>query len=753
MIDCQWSLWFRSALVAFAAFALIGCGDDDGGSGFIPSPTPTLTLTVPPPATATAVPSSTATFSPTPSQPVPTATSSGTPTHTGTAANTATATSTPTVSATATQTFVAGTCFDPEVQASEPLCELDLNPQPCEWLIAEHCLLPYPSSFFLRDDPNTPTGFRVNYGPESLPANRRGAHINPAEFNTLDGFSPGTMMLALFPQGVDLVASNVPPITDVARSLAADSPTVIIDADSGEHILHFTELDSQASTDALRALIVRAEIRLTEGHRYIVALRGLRDLSGAPIEPPAAFRVLRDGASTPVEAINARRDHFEDVFTRLESAGVERDDLILAWDFVVASKEAITSRMLAARDQALAANGPDAPPFEVTSVEDNYNENIFRRIRGTFTVPLFMTQDAPGGVYNLDADGVPRQNGTTRAPFTVIIPRSAVEGAQPIPGRPLVYGHGFLGRGESEITSGPQQTLARRFGFIIAATDWIGLSENDVQNTLRILSDLSRLNQLFDRVQQGFINTIFLGRAMIGANGFNSHPAFQFDGVPIIDTQALYYDGNSQGGTLGAAFMALSPDTLRGVLGVGTANYGFLLQRSIDFPTFDLILRQQYPSDLDRMVGMALIQQIADRGEPNGYTPYLVSNPLPGTPAKKILIHTGIDDSQVSHYSVEVQVRSLGIPAMAPSAHPAYGIAEMAAPFDGSAWVPFDLNAVPLPLTNDQPEIENGVHEAVRRLDAAQLQLDAFLRPDGLVQNFCGGACAFRNVPGVVEKQ
>jgi hypothetical protein len=63
---------------------------------------------------------------------------------------------------------------------------------------------------------------------------------------------------------------------------------------------------------------------------------------------------------------------------------------------------------------------------------------------------------------------------------------------------------------------------------------------------------------------------------------------------------------------------------------------------------------------------MALIQQIADRGEPNGYTPYLVSNPLPGTPAKKILIHTGFDDSQVSHYSVEVQVRSLGIPAMAP---------------------------------------------------------------------------------------
>jgi hypothetical protein len=631
------------------------------------------------------------------------------------------------------------------------LCVLDLNPQACEWLIAEHCLLPYPSSFFLRDDPTTPTGFRVSYGPQSLPANARGEHIDPAEYNTLDGFSPGTMALALFPQGVDLTASKAPPITNIIRSLENDSPTVLIDADSGERVLHFAEMDSQTASDTTRALIIRPEIRLQETHRYIVALRGLKDPLGTAIDPPAAFRILRDGVDTPVAAIEARRAHFEDIFVRLEGAGVERDDLILAWDFVVASREAITSRLLAARDQALAANGPGAPPFQVTSVEDNYNENIFRRVRGTFTVPLFMTRDAPGTNYNLDDQGVPRQNGTTQAPFTVIIPRSAVEGPQPVPGRALVYGHGFLGTGQGEITAGPQQTLARRFGFIIAATDWIGLSEPDVQATLRMLSDLSRFRQLFDRVQQGIINTIFLGRAMIGENGFASHPAFQFDGVPIIDTQALYYNGNSQGGTLGALFMAVTPDTLRAVLGVGTANYGFLLQRSIDFSAFDLVLRQHYPNDLDRMVGLALIQQVADRGEPNGYTPYLVENPLPGTPAKKILIHTGIDDSQVSHYSVEVQVRSLGIPAMAPSAYPAFGIPEREAPFDGSAWVPFDLGGVPLPLTNDQPEIENGVHEAVRRLDAAQRQLDAFLRPDGQVVSFCDGPCRFRNVPGVIE--
>lgn len=646
-------------------------------------------------------------------------------------------------------TFEPGTCFDPSVQAVEPLCSLDTHPQACDFLVPEHCLLPYPSSFFLKDDATTPTGYRLNFVRESMPANTRGIHINPEEWNTLDGFSPGSMILAFFPQGVDLVASNAAPITNFARSLDADSPTILIDAETGEHILHFVEMDAQATSDASRALIIRPGVRLKETRRYIVALRNLKDTQGTLIPAGKAFKILRDNLATPVAAINARRNQFEDIFTRLGSAQVERDNLILAWDFVVASTEALTGRAIAARDQALAANGPGAPPFEVTSVEDNYNDRIFRRIRGNYTVPLFMTRSTPPAVYNLDANGVPRQNGVTTAPFTVIIPRSAVEGAQPVPGRPLIYGHGLLGSGEGEITSGPQQSLASRFGFIIAATDWIGLSENDVDNTLRIIGDFSRFNQMADRLQQSFINQILLGRLMIADNGFNSHAAFQFNGVKIINPQELYYDGNSQGGIEGGAYLALSPDTTRGVLGVGAANYSTLLQRSIDFETFSLVFRQTYLSELDRIVIFPLIQQLWDRGEPNGYTSHLIADPLPNTPAKKVLLQNGINDSQVSHVATEIQARSLGIPAVAPSAYPAFGVAEMAAPFDGSAWVPYDVTSTPPPLTNTPPSFENGVHEAIRRLDAAQRQIDAFLRPDGMVRNFCEGPCVFTNVPGV----
>ena len=45
----------------------------------------------------------------------------------------------------------------------------------------------------------------------------------------------------------------------------------------------------------------------------------------------------------------------------------------------------------------------------------------------------------------------------------------------------------------------------------------------------------------------------------------------------------MFYDGNSQGGIIGGAFMAMSPDVSHGVLGVAGMNYSTLVERSEDF--------------------------------------------------------------------------------------------------------------------------------------------------------------------------
>jgi len=663
-----------------------------------------------------------------------------TPTHTDTVEPTPTLSPTP--------TFVPGSCDDPNIDAFEPLCALDDATFTCDFLVPEHCLLPFPSSAFLVEDPSTVTGFRIHYPAEAMPANTRGKHIDPTEFNTLDGFSPGPMILTLFPQGVDLVASRVAPLTNFARSLEDDSPTVLVDATTGERVLHFAEMDTQAAGTATSVFVIRPGVRLNEAHRYIVAIRGLIDLQGHPIEAGRPFQILRDQLTTPVRTIEARRGIFEDIFAILAGAGVERQDLILAWDFTVASSASLTGRALSLRDQGLAINGPGAPPFEVTSVEENLNDNILRRVQGTFTVPLFMTSATPPAVYNLGPDGMPVQNGFATANFLVNIPRSTVADGVAHPARPSVYGHGLFGT-RNEVNAGHLQAFSNQVNIMFGGTEWIGMSEPDREIVQRFINDLSFFPRIPDRLQQAMLNFILLGRLFIAADGFVSHPAFQLDGVPLIDRQELYYYGISQGGIEGGVYLALSPDTTRGVLGVGAANYSTLLQRSIDFDPFQFLLEQWYKGELDRALLYPLLQQLWDRGEPNGYLAHIVSDPLPNTPAKKVLMQIGLNDAQVADLGSEIEARSLGIPAVAPSAKPAVGIAELEAPFDGSAYVPYDVNGYAAPLINQPPIGDNGVHEAVRRLSAAQMQIDAFLRPNGLVQNFCPGACVFTDVPGV----
>jgi hypothetical protein len=360
-----------------------------------------------------------------------------------------------------------------------------------------------------------------------------------------------------------------------------------------------------------------------------------------------------------------------------------------------------------------------------------------------------MKSATPPTTYNLDENGVPVQNGTATAPFIVNIPRSTVTDGVANPARPVVYGHGLFGSG-NEANAGHLRTFSNRVNFMFAGTDWIGMSDEDLEHVMRMIRDLSGFPIIADRLQQAMLNFILLGRLFIAEDGFVSHPAFQLDGEPLIDRTELYYYGISQGGIQGGTYLALSPDTSRGVLGVGASNYSILLQRSVDFAPFQFILNGFYTDLLERSLLYPLLQQLWDRAEPDGYLSHLVSDPLPGTPAKKVLLQMGVNDSQVPNIGTEVQVRSLGIPAVAPSVRPAFQIPEMEAPFDGSAYVPYDVDGAGVPLTNLPPTIENGVHEAVRRLEAAQNQIDAFLRPDGLIENFCDGPCAFTDVPNVI---
>ena len=108
-------------------------------------------------------------------------------------------------------------------------------------------------------------------------------------------------------------------------------------------------------------LIIRPARNFEEGHRYIVALRNLRDAQGSAVEPPLPFRVYRDRLITQQAPVESRRAHIEGLISTLQANGFQRSNLYMTWDFTVASRDSLSGRALATRDDALLRIGDDTP--------------------------------------------------------------------------------------------------------------------------------------------------------------------------------------------------------------------------------------------------------------------------------------------------------------------------------------------------------------------------------------------------------
>jgi hypothetical protein len=670
---------------------------------------------------------------------------------------------------------------------------VDLSrPNECDWIGQQQgstCLLPYPSDFHTATAA-TATGRRLALQAASMPRNFSGTPINPADYNRLDGWSPGSTIIARVP-GLDnpaaLAATDAAPINQIGRYAAPDQPVVVIDAVTGKRHPVWTEIDSNAGSAANTGLQIHPAVNFASGRRYIVALRDLRRSDGSVIGAPPGFRYLRDDLPTDATPIISRKPAYEKLFAELRAAGIRRSDLYLAWDFTVGTDESIARQMLHMRDDAFGDLGDDdlsdltvegaAPAFSVDTVNDftlAEDPEVARRIRGTFTVPCYLEPNcAPAGRFDPnDPDGLPDQNGTWTANFDCIVPRKAIDGPMAVPGRASTYGHGLFGAAQEVFQSGIQQQLANDHGFTFCATDEIGMSGADVPNTAgQVLSNLSNFPMLADRLHQGLLNGLFLGRLMIHDDGFLSHPAFHVDGVstaspPVIDNSELYYEGSSQGGIFGGALTAIAPDFTRSVLNVPAMNYSVLLPRSIDYDPFAVLLNGAYTNALERPLILSLIQNLWDRSEPNGYAHRMTTNPLPDTPAHKVLMNVAFGDHQVTNFQADVQARTIGasthVPVLYPGRWPGVDVlwnvpAITSYPFDGSAVVYGDIGPVrpnpspppamigvpPPPLTNTAPRAGEDPHGAPRGAPLALQLISDFLAPGGAVTNPCGASACY----------
>ncbi|MEV0661921.1 hypothetical protein ACIBI3_13605 [Actinomadura luteofluorescens] len=611
----------------------------------------------------------------------------------------------------------------------------------CDPIDPAACLLPFPNDWNTVADAGTPTGRRVQL--RTTLKNALGVPVSPGEWNRADGFSPGSMLLSRVP-GLDLARTGAAPVTDIGASLRDDAPIVIVDTATGERWPYWAELDANAPADR-QALIIRPARNFREGHRYAVALRDLRDASGNPIGPNAAFARILGPDLPSTDPLAARQLDSRRVLAALQARGVGRDGLYLAWDFTVASRQSLTGPVLRMRDDALRGLGDRSPSFLVTQVADDVDDKIAREVKGVVWAPSYLDQygGLPGSALHRGADGMPSQlPGNSQAvPFQCEIPRSALTR----PARPALYGHGLLGS-EGEVDAGNVKAMAAEHGFVFCATKWIGMADEDVPNVVSALADLTRFRTVADRLQQSLVNFTFLGRAM--TRGFAGNKAFQnAAGAPLIDAGAeLTYDGNSQGGIMGGALTAVSPDVRRAVLGVPAMNYSTLLNRSADFPQYAKVLDLFYPDRLDQQIGLALIQMLWDRGEANGYAWHMTDDPLPNTPKHRVLMHVAFGDHQVAPVAAEVEARTVGArihaptvtPGRSPDKAPYWGIPTFGPSYDGSAMVVWDSGSPVPPLTNTPPTEGRDPHSDPRNNADARRQKAVFLTT-GEVVDVCGG--------------
>ncbi|MEX1163923.1 MAG: hypothetical protein WEB03_10100 [Nitriliruptor sp.] len=468
---------------------------------------------------------------------------------------------------------------------------------------------------------------------------------------------------------------------------------------------------------------------------------------------------------------------YQRLFGDLTAAGVDTSELTLAWDFTVASSQNLTGRALSMRDQAFAALGDEdladgvvageAPGFTISSVEERGADVA---IRGTLTAPNFLTlpQDGPKLPPEEFGTGVEQMIPGSRLHYGTLLPTPMAEPqVNPLaptveaefvchlpnqatatdPATSTLYGHGLLG--STNEAGGGSTSRLRASNHMVCAVPWIGMATEDVANVATILADVSNFPSLPDRSLQGFLHFHLLGRLAVHPDGFASHPAFQdADGQPRFDHSELVYDGNSQGGILGGALVALAPDFRRANLGVPGGNYSTLLNRSVDWEgAYGEVLYATYPDKADQQLVLALLQMLWDRSETSGYTHALTDRPLPNTPAHQVLFQLAFADHQVANVAAEVDARTSGAhllqTSLATGRHWADVSGERAfqlgtfeideatglpLPHAGSAIVYVDSGNDPGPLDNTPPRDQTDPHGDPRADPFAHAQKIEFLR-------------------------
>ena len=505
-----------------------------------------------------------------------------------------------------------------------------------------------------------------------------------------------------------------------------DPDSVMIwDLTTGLRIPAFAELDAWPDQEEPLLLVRPLQAMPVDHHVAVVVTGRVLDTDGDALPSPAWFAALLAGEE--VEGLD--KDHYDGLVEELEGLGV--DDITLAVDFTIGDGAAPTRALAAAAAAPTAHRWLD---IYDTDQGDSLPAGIGRRLEGRFTVPNYLADDLS---FVLDDDGLPIRQGEAEASVFVYIPTS-VKGAAPGTVPVWLFGHGIFGKPDDyfldEEDADGVIDLANRAGVIVIATTWRGLTYTDLPTAIAVGNDFGRVAELTDKLGQGVANTLALS-AWLREGDLADDP--ELLGLP--DRSTLLYYGISLGSIEGAVMLSQQQAITHAVLHVGGSAWSTMLERSSNWPQFELLVSNSVPEPKDRQLLYAASQLFWDEGDPASFIDDLAG--------RSLLWQESMEDDQVPNLTTELLGRSVGAKLLTPSVTSPSGFPVGAAPMEGPAMSQFDPQLEPCEDAN-RPCERTGAHGVPRRWEGTKLQTLRFLDPadPGVVEHFCGeGACTALN--------
>lgn len=559
---------------------------------------------------------------------------------------------------------------------------------------------PFPSLELMGND-------RLSMVEGDLPVpNDGGTAWDYTPFNLRNGFSVVQPSVALFADPLDPESIGGP------TQVGIDGSVLLIDLDSGESIPCFAELDAapEAIETGLRALIVRPMVAMTSGHRVAVVVTSAVTSGGSPLSVPAA------------------EGHYADLRSELATLGFS--DVTVAWDFPVGEGRALLDGILAARttpathrfDREWYAGDVDPPV-----------PTVLQQAEGSFTADNWLIDETH---VELDATGAAVKQGSREAYLWVVVPDSvkdAAPGSVPV----LVFGHGIMSEpedylGEDDDPNGVIQ-VANKLGAIVVATKWTGLTKDDRLHAIEVAGDFARFHEIPEMLAQSVADTTSLIDYV--ANGtLLADPIFG----GLADPTNIAYYGISLGGIEGAVTLANQAMIQRGVLHVGGSAWATMLERSAQWPPFDLVVTNGFADPFDRQLLYAATQVLWEPVDPAAHVDRLLG--------REFLWQESYGDEQVPNMTTEILARSLGLSVLEPTITSPFGLVSVPAVTTAPVMSQFDPETA-LPPDENRPAVLTGAHSDPRLWPGTQQQIVQFLTT-GEVDHFCGTAICSASNPG-----